>query len=228
MKGRPITKDAAANTESTLAMVFQTAAPPVAAVYEKVFTAASAIGSKAAAVPLHTCKTQYGLAAVYDLGVEDDSLGPEWKWKRKAKHSKSVEFQLLPQMRGRHIFGAGSKAKGRCFEWRVIRDKARCGAPKFIISEFLLNKETGFREHATKVTASNPNQLWNLLFTEVLGLAAPGAGAHLCGFDDQSLAYMLKVHFQGGLPSYETFHKFDELSDRYKRHISNKVSDKPR
>jgi hypothetical protein len=206
-------------------MVFQTAAPPVAAVYEKVFTAASAIGSKAAAVPLHTCKTQYGLAAVYDLGVEDDSLGPEWKWKRKAKHSKSVEFQLLPQMRGRHIFGAGSKAKGRCFEWRVIRDKARCGAPKFIISEFLLNKETGFREHATKVTASNPNQLWNLLFTEVLGLAAPGAGAHLCGFDDQSLAYMLKVHFQGGLPSYETFHKFDELSDRYKRHISNKVSD---
>ena len=226
-KGKPMTKEASKSTESILKVAFQTTLPAPTIVHDEIFTPAAVVGSKASAVPIHTSKTQYGFAAIYDFGVSDNSLGPEWfKWKRKAsnKHSKSVEFQLKPQMRGRHMFGAGSKAKNRCFEWRVIRDKDRCGAPKFRVSEFLRDGK-GFREQTTSISASTPNQLWNKLFTEVLGFAAPERGAHLCGFDDLSLAALLKVHFEGGIASYDTFLKFDDLTDRYKRHTAGQVSD---
>jgi hypothetical protein len=71
--------------------------------------------SKASAVPLHTSKTSSGMSAIYDFGERDHVLGPDWRWhrKRSASDPDPLEFQIKPQMRGRHIFGAKSANPGR-------------------------------------------------------------------------------------------------------------------
>lgn len=101
---------------------------------------------------------------------------------------------------------------------KMLLDRKNCGSPKFIISEFVLNNDTGFLENASNVDAGNPNQLWDRLFTGVLGLAAPHHDADLCGFGDDSLTMLLDVKT---MPSFESFLKFDDFSDRYQRISSN-------
>ena len=56
----------------------------------------------------------------------------------------------------------------------------------------------------------------------MLGLSTPNLGAQLCGFDDDSLAILLKAK---EMPSYFTLLKFDEHDERYKRGISKRVGD---
>ena len=105
---------------------------------------------KAQASPLHTSRTPSGMSAIYNFGESGHLLGPDWRWhcQKSASAANPLEFQMKPQMRGRHIFGATSANPGKCFEWTVVRDKQKCGAPKFLISEFVLD-ETGFRGHRT-------------------------------------------------------------------------------
>jgi hypothetical protein len=71
--------------------------------------------------PVHTCRTQSGLAAIYDFGDLQDPYvsGEEWQHWNAAT---STEYQLRPGMRGRHIFGPRSNLAGRCFEWKVLRE----------------------------------------------------------------------------------------------------------
>jgi hypothetical protein len=150
------------------------------------------VPSKAATFPLHTSRTRSGMSAIYNFGELGHKLGPEWRWHQKASPSNPnpVDFLLKPQMRGRHIFGATSAHPGKCFEWKVVRDKDNCGAPKFVISEFVLDK-SGFRSQQTKISAPSPRLLWNNVFVDLLGLSAPNHGADLCGFHDTSLARLL-------------------------------------
>ena len=165
------------------------------------------------------------MSAIYNFGELGHKLGPEWRWHQKASPSNPnpVDFLLKPQMRGRHIFGATSAHPGKCFEWKVVRDKDNCGAPKFVISEFVLDK-SGFRSQQTKISAPSPRLLWNNVFVDLLGLSAPNHGADLCGFHDTSLPRLLIVHSLGNMPSYETFLKFDDLTRRYQRDVAAHVN----
>ena len=179
--------------------------------------------SKASA-PLHTTRTIYGLAAMYDFGHTDHDLGVSWLW-RRAGSANSAAIRLKPGMRGRHVFGASSQSAARCFEWKVVQDKINRGLPKFLTSEFLLNEKTGFRERCTQIHAANPNQLWNKLFVEVLGLSAPKSGGELCGFHDEPLARKMHMHHRGGMPEINSKKEFQALSDRWKRFIRSHLGE---
>ena len=128
-------------------------------------------------------------------------------------------------MRGRHIFGPGSKLHKRCFEWSVHRNRALCGQPEYQISEFLLNGEFGLRRMKKRLRASSPNALWNRLFEDInevedVNLSAPNRGAMLCGFNDPALADLMVEHSSSCTP-ISSRKDLDAMSDRYQWSVAN-------
>ena len=174
-----------------------------------------------AAVPLHITKTLYGLCAIYNLGDGTAHTTAAWRWRALGHQDSS--FQLMPGLRGRHVFGPSSKLSGRCFEWSVHYNKSQCGQPEFRISEFVL-AAIGLRKSHQTIRASSPNALWNALFTS-LDLSAPNRGASLCGFTDLSLAALMAVHYEKGQESKfglagPGVKDFERLTARYHRSIA--------
>ena len=45
----------------------------------------------------------------------------------------------------------------------------------------------------------------------------------MCGFNDPALARLIQVHTTGTMPSYDSLKKFDDLTERYQRHIVDKI-----
>jgi hypothetical protein len=80
----------------------------------------------------------------------------------------------------------------------------------------------GLREATERVTADNPCALWNAVY-EREGLAKPKRGPEMCGFKSKSLRKLIDVHTMSGT-NFAAIKSFDEMSDRWKRHLAELVS----
>lgn len=156
-----------------------------------------AVPSEVRAIPLHTSRTCSGLSVIYDLGDASavGCCGTEWQHDNRSAYNNGTIY-LKPGMRGRHIFGPTAQHPGKCFEWVIHQDKARCGLPVYVVKEFELDG-SGFRQSKQSIRAHSPNELWDKVYTDVLHMSAPHRGTHLCGFQDPSLADLTVVHSAG-------------------------------